>query len=183
MKLHRKVFWIAHPKMLWSQEDRQNTSGNESGTRKRKLWPEWLNRLQRALPGNPVAKGTNMLKVFRRVTGGWLHEWLCWPLDGGNHWANDCNGIQVEQGKVSPGKTSVVYSPSHMAFGRDQYWAALVFGPMAFLMLVLRSLPLETVLEGDTGFVQTALEPCVHSLSCEAIDVAVQWSDTVPKSI
>lgn len=35
-------------------------------------------------------------------------------------------------------------------------------------MLVLRSLPLETVLEGDTGFARAALEPCVHSLTCGA---------------
>lgn len=43
-------------------------------------------------------------------------------------------------------------------------------------MLVLRTLPLETVLEGDTGFVQAALEPCVHTATCRAVwDVAVTW--------
>lgn len=61
-----------------------------------------------------------------------------------------------------------------MALGRDQCRATLIFGPLVFLMLVLRTLPLETVLEGDTGFVQAALEPCVHTATCRAVwDVAV----------
>lgn len=52
-----------------------------------------------------------------------------------------------------------------MAFGRDQYRVGRIFGPVAFLMLVPRILRLETVLEGDTGFVQAALEPCLHTLT------------------
>lgn len=55
-----------------------------------------------------------------------------------------------------------------MVFGKDQCPAALVFGPVAFLMLVLGTLPLETVLEGDPRAVQAALEPCVHTLTCGA---------------
>lgn len=52
-----------------------------------------------------------------------------------------------------------------VTFGRNPGLTWIDFWSSGIFELVLRTLPLETVVGGDTGFVLAALEPCLHTLT------------------